>query len=96
MSLIQVLGAGCSRCNHLMKNAEEAANRLGRDDRVEKVEDFNKIFELAPLALPALAIDGKIVFAGGLPSVNQICEALNSRSRNGTRHSENAESPHPQ
>ena len=80
MSLIQVLGTGCSRCNHLMKNAEEAATRLGRDDRVEKVEDIVAILEFAPNALPALAVDGQVLFAGGLPSVDQICKAISNLS----------------
>lgn len=82
MSLIPVLGTGCSRCNHLIKNAEEAAARLGRDDRVEKVEDIVEILEFAPNALPALAVDGQVLFAGGLPSVDQICKAMNNHSPN--------------
>jgi hypothetical protein len=37
MALIQVLGTGCSKCGHLLKNAEEAAGQLNNDDVVEKV-----------------------------------------------------------
>lgn len=76
MAVVQVLGTGCSRCKHLMKSAEEAVGQLDRNDSVEKVDDIVKILDFAPAALPALAIDGKVVFAGGLPSVAQISEAL--------------------
>lgn len=79
MAVVHVLGTGCSRCGQLLKTAEEAASQLGRGDSVEKVDDIVKILEFAPSALPALAIDGKVVFAGGLPSVAQIGEALQNR-----------------
>lgn len=80
MALIQVLGTGCAKCGHLMKSAEEAAGRLNNDDLVEKVDDIMKILEFAPNALPALAVDGNVVFSGSLPSVSEICEVLKSAS----------------
>ena len=81
MALIQVLGTGCSKCGHLMKNAEEAAGQLNNNDLVEKVDDIMKILEFAPNALPALAVDGKVVFSGSLPSVAEICEVLKITSK---------------
>lgn len=78
MALIQVLGTGCSKCGHLMKNAEEAAGQLNNNDLVEKVDDIMKILEFAPNALPALAVDGNVVFSGSLPSISEICEVLKS------------------
>ena len=80
MALVQVLGTGCSKCGHLLKHAEEAVKQLGRDDSVEKVDDIVQILEFSPTALPALAIDGKVVFAGGLPSVKEISEALQNKN----------------
>ncbi len=81
MALIQVLGTGCSRCGYLMKNAEEAAAQRNSNDVVEKVDDIAKILEFAPNALPALAVDGNVVFSGNLPSVTEICEVLKSASK---------------
>ena len=78
MALVQVLGTGCSKCDHLLKHAKQAVGQLGRDDSVEKVDEIVKILEFSPTALPALAIDGKVVFAGGLPSVPEISEALSN------------------
>ena len=76
MAVVQVLGTGCSRCGHLLKAAEEAVSQLSRNDSVEKVDDIDKILDFAPDALPALAVDGEVVFAGGIPSVAQISEAI--------------------
>ena len=80
MANVQVLGTGCSRCAHLVKLTEEAVRQYQRNDSVEKVDDIVKILDFAPTALPALAIDGKVVFAGGLPSVAEIGEALQTQS----------------
>lgn len=76
MALVQVLGTGCSKCGYLLKHAKEAVRQLGREDSVEKVDDIVKILDFTPAALPALVINGKVVFAGGLPSVEEISEAL--------------------
>ena len=80
MAIVQVLGTGCSRCGYLLKNAEQAVSQLNRTDSVEKVDDIVKILDFKPNALPALAVDGKVVFAGGIPSVEQICEAIQAAS----------------
>lgn len=85
MAHVQVLGTGCARCAHLMKHAEEAVSQLNREDSVEKVDDIVKILDFAPTALPALAIDGKVVFAGGLPSVAEISKALRDTSTRETQ-----------
>ena len=85
MARVEVLGTGCSRCAHLMKHAEEAVRQLNRNDSVEKVDDIVKILDFAPNALPALAIDGKVVFAGGLPSVAEIGEALQNTASKETQ-----------
>ena len=45
MATIQVLGTGCSKCGHLLKNAEEAVSQLNRNDSVEKVDDIVKILD---------------------------------------------------
>ena len=85
MALVQVLGTGCPKCGYLLKHAEEAVSHLDRDDSVEKVNDIVQILEFSPTALPALAIDGKVVFAGGLPSVAEISETLTNLSTQETK-----------
>tara|TARA_R110002049_G_scaffold234002_1_gene407302 strand:+ start:4394 stop:4636 length:243 start_codon:yes stop_codon:yes gene_type:complete len=72
MAKVQVLGTGCSKCGYLLKNAEAAANERDASDTVEKVDDIMQVLEFNPSALPALAINGKIVTAGTLPSPAEI------------------------
>jgi hypothetical protein len=72
MALLEVLGMNCRSCLGLLKNAEEAVQIEGRGDHVEKVSDYNRILALNPEALPALAIDGKIVVAGRIATTTEI------------------------
>lgn len=76
MATLEVLGMGCRRCIGLLKNAEEAVRQAGRGDLVEKVTDYSRILELDPWALPALAIDGKVVVAGRMATPAEIRQLL--------------------
>ncbi len=72
MAKVQVLGTGCSKCGYLLKNAEAAAASRNCGDVVEKINDIMQVLEFNPSALPALAINGKVVTAGTLPSATEI------------------------
>jgi small redox-active disulfide protein 2 len=78
MATIQILGTGCSKCGYLAANAQKAVQDSGRDDVIEKVSDIVKILEFAPMALPALAINGRVVTAGTLPSPDLIRKLLDN------------------
>jgi small redox-active disulfide protein 2 len=73
---VQVLGTGCSKCGYLFKNAQAAANERQAGDVVEKIDDIMQVLEFNPSALPALAIDGKVVTAGTLPSPIEIRQLI--------------------
>jgi small redox-active disulfide protein 2 len=77
MATIQILGTGCSRCDYLATNAEQAVKAAGRDDVIEKVTDIMQILSFQPMALPALAINGKVVSTGNVPTAEQIQQILN-------------------
>lgn len=77
MATIQVLGTGCPKCGHLAASAAQAVQEAGRDDVVEKVTDIMEILKFEPFALPALAIDGRVVAAGTVLSPDEIREHLN-------------------
>ena len=76
MAKVQVLGTGCSKCAYLFKNAETAAAERQAGDTVEKVDDIMQVLEFNPSALPALAINGKVVTAGTLPSPTEIRQLI--------------------
>lgn len=76
MAKIQVLGTGCSKCGYLLKNAKAAASERQAGDLVEKVDDIMQVLEFNPSALPALAINGKAVTAGTIPSPTEIKQLI--------------------
>ncbi len=73
---IQVLGPGCAKCVELARRAEEAVKFLGLDASVEKVTDIKQIMGFGVMTTPALAIDGKVRFAGRVPTVAELTTML--------------------
>jgi len=82
MATLEVLGMGCRSCIGLLKNAEEAVRQEGCNFAVTKVSDYDRILALAPWALPALAIDGKVVIAGRIATPAEIRQLLAAESSN--------------
>ena len=66
-------------CGKLFEAAGKALGELGLDDcDLEKVEDLADISAMGAMITPALAIDGEIVVAGRVPSVEEL-KAIISR-----------------
>jgi small redox-active disulfide protein 2 len=76
MHLIQVLGAGCPRCNTLAQNVQTAISQLGIQARVEKVTDMDVITEFAVMATPALVVDGEVRLVGRVASAEEIKQLI--------------------
>lgn len=64
MKKIQILGAGCSKCKKLAEETAKAAEILGVDIELEKVEDFTEIMKFGVMTTPALVVDGDVKFSG--------------------------------
>jgi len=73
---IQILGTGCAKCKTLMENAQKAVSEMGIDAEFEKIEDIQKIIQYGVMTTPALAIDGKVKFAGKVASSDDIKKLL--------------------
>ena len=69
---IQVLGPGCARCKALDHNVTEAIKALGITADFEKVESIEEIMKFGVMTTPALVIDGKVIFAGRIGTVQEI------------------------
>lgn len=73
---ISILGTGCPKCHKL----EELVRKVVKDNNiqadVEKVSEIKKIMEFNVMMTPALAVDGKVVLAGKVPSENEIKKLL--------------------
>ena len=73
---IQILGTGCPKCKKLAELSEQVAKELGLDFEIEKVTEVAKIVDFGVMATPALAVDGKVLMAGQLPTYERVKEML--------------------
>jgi small redox-active disulfide protein 2 len=76
MTTIQVLGPGCKRCAALHRATIAAADQLGLDTPVETIHDYAEMARLGVMSTPALAVDGRVLLSGSVPSVEQVRELL--------------------
>jgi small redox-active disulfide protein 2 len=73
---IQVLGSGCPSCHKLFETTKQAVKDLNIKEEVEYITDIQKILELGVMESPVLAIDGKPVLAGSVPSVESVKDII--------------------
>lgn len=73
---IQILGSGCSRCQTLLANTEQAVAELGIEAEVVKITEIKDIMAFGVMQTPALAIDGVVKSAGRLLSPEQVKKLL--------------------
>ncbi|ACZ18416.1 redox-active disulfide protein 2 [Thermanaerovibrio acidaminovorans DSM 6589] len=73
---IQILGTGCPKCKKLTEMAEQAARELGLEFTIRKVSDINEIMEFGVMSTPGLAVDGKVLTAGQLPTYERVKDLL--------------------
>ena len=78
---IQVLGPGCVRCAVLHQTTLAAVERLGWDTPVEMSRDDLAMARLGVWSTPALAVDGRVVLSGSVPSVDRVRELLAAEVR---------------
>jgi len=72
MKTVIVYGPGCRRCDALARMVEETAAKLAVPVVIEKVTNPARIVVAGVLSTPGLAVDGRIVHAGGMPSREQV------------------------
>jgi small redox-active disulfide protein 2 len=75
---IQILGAGCAKCDQLAAATTAAADRLGLDYELEKITDFLRFADFGVMITPALVVDGKLKVAGKVPADAEIERMLQS------------------
>ena len=72
MKEIKILGTGCPKCKATFQVVEDVAKLNGFSGSIEKVEDIAAIISYGVMSTPAVVIDNKVAFAGGVPSKEQV------------------------
>jgi len=72
MKKVQVLGVGCAKCKILAEEIVKAADSLGVEIDLKKVEDFTEIAKFGVMSTPALVIDGDVKFSGKLLKAKKL------------------------
>ncbi len=73
---IQILGTGCPKCKRLEELARQAADNLGLSYEIEKIDKIDDILKMGVMITPGLAIDGKVLISGRLPSLTEITSTI--------------------
>jgi len=60
----------------IAENAREAAESLGLDYELEKIPELNQIIAFGVMTTPALAVDGKVLLTGKVPSAADLEKLL--------------------
>ena len=73
---IIVAGPGCARCQATEKNVIEACAQLNLPAEVSHVFDVREYPKLGVRVTPSVLVDGKVVFSGRLPTVEEMKKIL--------------------
>ncbi|NSW77273.1 MAG: TM0996/MTH895 family glutaredoxin-like protein [Candidatus Atribacteria bacterium] len=73
---IQVVGAGCPKCQMVEANVKKACEELKLGAEVSHVYDVREFPKLGVRITPAVLVDGKIVVAGKVPTVEELKKLL--------------------
>jgi small redox-active disulfide protein 2 len=76
MKEILVLGPGCAKCEKLYALAGEAVASLNLNCELKKISDLTEIIKYGIMITPALVVDGKVLFSGKIPSLDEIKKML--------------------
>lgn len=76
MKNVKVFGPGCKRCQATADLLRAEADKLGIEVEIEKITDYGQIARFGIMSTPGVAVDGKVVHAGGLPKAEDVAQWL--------------------
>lgn len=71
---IEVLGAGCQKCQMLLQHVDDALTRPGLTAEVVKVQDPFDIAGRGVNRTPAIIVDGQLKLQGRVATVQEIVD----------------------
>ncbi len=76
MTIIKIYGPGCKKCSELTDLTKQIVAELKLDCEIKKISDPMDMANDGVFATPSLAVDGKILVKGSVPSHAQLTEIL--------------------
>lgn len=73
---IKIAGPGCPNCETTQKNVFNACAELGLVADISHVSDIKEFGKLGVAQTPAVIVDGKVVIAGKVPTVEELKKLL--------------------
>ena len=78
---LEILGTGCPKCKKLADLVAKVVGETGVAAEVRKVEKIADIMNYGVMATPALAVDGKVVVAGRIPSMDELKKYITAQAQ---------------
>ena len=69
---VTIYGPGCARCQQTAEVVQRTLEARGIPVELEKVSDYAAIVAAGIMATPGVALDGKLVSTGKLPTVAEV------------------------
>ena len=80
---ILIFGPGCEKCAETREIVESVARECGIDAQIEKISDFREMLAHGVMSTPAVAVDGKVVCTGHVPSRAEVMQWLKGDAASG-------------
>lgn len=78
---IELFSTDCVKCKRLEFSLHQALSEADIDADLFKVSDIKEMEKRGLRTVPAMAIDGEIIFAGIVPPVSELRKLLLERAR---------------
>ena len=75
---VTVYGPGCARCQKTAEVVQQTLEARGIPVELEKITDYAAMAVAGVMAPPGVALDGKLVSTGKLPTVAEVESWLGS------------------
>jgi small redox-active disulfide protein 2 len=73
---IKILGPGCMNCRTLERRTLDALAEMNLQATVVKVTDLDGIASHGVMRTPGLVIDEKLIWQGGVPTIEKLKELI--------------------
>lgn len=78
---LELFSTDCVKCKRLEFSLHQALAESGLDAELVKVSNIQEMESRGLMTVPALAIDGEIIFAGIVPPVGELRKLLMERAK---------------